>query len=302
MLAAVLTTLFFSLSSIFANRSVRELGGVRANVARLVFAAVCLGVYAHSCGPGLGGAGRDWFLLSGIIGMGLGDLALYAALPLLGARLSVLMTQCLAAPIAIIAEWLWLGTTLTPTQLGWGAVAVAGVAWSLLPSKHSPPRVAVRPIGFLYGVLAACGQGLGAVVSRHANAVSVAAGEAIDGVSAAYPRILGGLAVALLYFAVLKLWRKDDDRPGGGARISPGGWRRLAWVAPNALAGAVLGVSCYQWALATTPSGLVLPIVACTPLMIIPLSRWLEGERPTRRSLIGAMVAVGGVIGLTMAR
>lgn len=302
MLAALLTTLFFSLSSIFGNRSVRELGGVRANVARLLFAAFCLGAYAHVFGPGLGGAGRDWFLLSGIIGMGLGDLALYAALPLLGARLSVLMTQCLAAPIAIVAEWLWLDTALTATQLACGAVAVAGVAWSLMPSKSSPPRVAVKPIGFFYGLLAAAGQGLGAVVSRHANAVTVSAGESIDGLSAAYPRILGGLMVALAYFAVLKVLRKDDDLAGGGARVHAREWRRYQWVPLNALAGAVLGVGCYQWALLTTPSGLVLPIVACTPLMIIPLSRWLEGERPTRRSLVGAVVAVSGVIGLTLAR
>jgi len=55
-------------------------------------------------------------------------------------------------------------------------------------------------------------------------------------------------------------------------------------------------VSCYQWALATTASGIVLPIVACTPLVIIPFSYWLEGERPTPRSLLGALIAVGGVI------
>ena len=50
-------------------------------------------------------------MLSGIIGMGIGDLGVYAALPLLGSRITVLMTQCLAAPIAAVGEWLWLGTS-----------------------------------------------------------------------------------------------------------------------------------------------------------------------------------------------
>ncbi|HYP17351.1 MAG TPA: EamA family transporter [Opitutus sp.] len=64
----------------------------------------------------------------------------------------------------------------------------------------------------------------------------------------------------------------------------------------------MIGVSCYQWSLATTPSGLVLPIVACTPLVVIPLSYWLEGERPARRSLLGAALAVLGCVALTLVR
>ena len=68
------------------------------------------------------------------------------------------------------------------------------------------------------------------------------------------------------------------------------------------MCGAVIGVSCYQWALFTTPSGLVLPIVACTPLVIVPLSYWMEGERPTRRSLLGGAIAVAGAVALTLVR
>ncbi|MFA5264632.1 MAG: hypothetical protein WC378_12495 [Opitutaceae bacterium] len=52
----------------------------------------------------------------------------------------------------------------------------------------------------------------------------------------------------------------------------------------------------------TTPSAIVLPIVACTPLVIVPLSYWIEGEHPTKRSLLGGVVAVGGAIALALAR
>ena len=57
------------------------------------------------------------------------------------------------------------------------------------------------------------------------------------------------------------------------------------WTLANGLAGPVAGVGCYQWALATTPSGVVLPIVATAPLLSIPIAFWLEGDRPSRRSL-----------------
>jgi len=52
----------------------------------------------------------------------------------------------------------------------------------------------------------------------------------------------------------------------------------------------------------TTPSGIVLPIVATTPLVIVPLAYWIEGERPTRRSLVGGVVAVVGAVALTLVR
>jgi drug/metabolite transporter (DMT)-like permease len=52
----------------------------------------------------------------------------------------------------------------------------------------------------------------------------------------------------------------------------------------------------------TTPSGLVMPIVAATPLVIVPFSYWLEGERPSRRSLVGGAVAVTGAVALAWVR
>ena len=69
----------------------------------------------------------------------------------------------------------------------------------------------------------------------------------------------------------------------------------------NGLAGPALGVSCYQWALRSTPTGIVLPIVAITPLVIIPFSYHLEGERPTLRSIAGGLLAVTGAAALAWA-
>jgi drug/metabolite transporter (DMT)-like permease len=59
-------------------------------------------------------------------------------------------------------------------------------------------------------------------------------------------------------------------------------------------------VGCYQWALSTTPSGIVLPIVATLPLVVIPFAWRLEGDRPGGRSIIGGIIAVTGVIALTL--
>lgn len=324
MLAAFLTTIFFSLSSIAANRAIRAVGGTRANLGRMVVATSFLALWAHLVplitggalgGRGVAGAGVVFFFISGVLGMGLGDIAVFAALPLLGARLTVVMTQCLAAPIAALAEWLWLGTTLRKDQIGWSIVVLAGVAIALLPSRANPPRVPVKWAGILFGFLSAVGQGLGAVLSRKGYDLTHAAGQTIDGMTATYQRILGGFAISVLYFAVRHVWiRRQAQRLNGSEAPPPRDahpratalpedkspfrafFLRWRWTLANGLSGAVIGVSCYQWALSTTASGIVLPIVATTPIVVVPLAYWLDGDRPTRRSLIGGVIAVIGAV------
>jgi drug/metabolite transporter (DMT)-like permease len=217
------------------------------------------------------------------------------------------MTQCLAAPIAALGEWLWLGTRLSAAQISWGLLILAGVAVAITPSRKSPPRVKIRPIGFLFGVIAACGQGLGALVSRKGVDVAAAAQEAAHtatfGLNAAYQRIFAGLVFTCLWFLALRALNRLPPRPAAATSgpSSPSGHPYL-WLLLNGLAGPVLGVGCYQWALATTPSGIVLPIAATAPLLSIPIAFWFEGDRPPRRAIVGGVLAVAGCIALTTVR
>ena len=296
MLASFLTTIFFSLSVIFAARTVRMLGGPRANLARICLATVLLAVWAHAFGSGLRGESLPWFFLSGVIGFGLGDMALFGALPRIGPRLAILLTQCLAAPIAAVAEWAWLGTTLRALDLACAAVILAGVAVALAPDRGLGVDRRTFWIGALFGVGSALGQAFGAVVSRKANDVAALTHFPIDGGTAAYQRAIGGLLLTAVAFWLMRKSRAADD-----AVRPPGSWR-AAWpfVVANALAGPAIGVGCYQWALRTTPSGIVLPIIATSPLVTIVLSFFLDGLRPTRRAVLGGLLAVAGAVALKL--
>jgi len=70
----------------------------------------------------------------------------------------------------------------------------------------------------------------------------------------------------------------------------------------NTICGPTVGVSCFQWALKTTATGVVLPIIALTPLVVIPFTAKFEGEKPGVRSLIGGVLAVAGAVALAMTR
>jgi drug/metabolite transporter (DMT)-like permease len=295
-LFAFLTTILWSFSAIFARKLIGTLGSTLANFSRLLLAAVLLAVWAFAFGHGLEGDGLRWYVLSGAIGFGLGDIALYFALPRIGSRLTLLLTQCLAAPLAVLVERLWLGTAIPGAELLAGAGILGGVSLALVPGNNQRQSVGSSWVGIGFGVLAALGQALGAVVSRHAFALSLASGARIDGGTAAFQRILGGVVCSGLAWW---LWRNRADERGWSAlRGQLGHGRFQGLLLASSLFGPVVGVGCYQWALATAPSGIVLPIVALCPIAVIPLSWWFEGDRPTPRSLLGGALAVASAVAL----
>jgi drug/metabolite transporter (DMT)-like permease len=303
--AAFVTMLLFSVSAICGHRSAKLLGGTEANFWRITFATAVLAVWAYSFGQGLTGAGLTLFLVSGILGIGIGDVAYFQSLPRLGPRLTLLLVQCLTAPIGALTEWVWLGTTLSFRQVLCGLTILVGVGIALAPSEHLHLKRRDLLIGIVAGLIASIGGAGGAVFSRKAYAVIHAAGEHIDPVSAGFQRVLGGLVLSgiILFFV-----KRNIRRSGSFAGEAPNGFsyerfrRASGWIVLNSLAGQTLGVSCMQWALETTPAGVVLPIIAMSPIAVIPMAFLVEGERPSIRSLVGGFVAVAGVIALTLAR
>ncbi len=303
MFPAILTTFLFALSASSAERSTRLLGGAKANLARLILATLFLACWAHLFHQGITPKAFPWFFLSGIIGFGFGDLALYRAYPRLGARLSVLLCLCLAAPLGALFEWIWLGTGLTVHQVVWGTTILIGVAMALAPSKREAIRSRSWGTGILMGVIAAAGQGSGAVMTRKAFDVAEQAGFHVDGGTAAYQRVLGGLLLTMLVlFLHFRFGKGRVTVTSESAKNSaPRPWRKAApWVLLNSLSGPTLGVACISWALAVAPTGVVLAIVATTPLVVIPFSMVLEGERPRVYSLIGGLIAVAGAVCLVL--
>jgi drug/metabolite transporter (DMT)-like permease len=299
MFAAFLTTVLFSISGVAANRTSRILGGTEANFWRILLATLFLAVLANTFGLGLAGPAIKTFFISGVVGFGIGDLALYQAFPRLGSRLSIMLVHCLAAPFAAAVEWFWLGNRISAPEALCSTVILIGVAVALAPSEHLHIARRTLVLGIALGTVAAFGQGFGAVLSRKAYEVCDVANFNMHGVrggiTAAYQRIWGGVLVALLSIVWIKATRRESAREKDWKKIMP-------WLIANVAAGPGLGVACYQWALGLERTAIVLPIVALTPLMIIPFSYHIEGERPSIRSLLGGVVAVAGVIGLTFAR
>ena len=256
MAAALLAALLFSISAICGYRSSRQIGGAEANFWRIATATFILALWAHCFGTGLTGAALPFFVASGLFGIGLGDTGYFQALPRLGSRRTVLLTQCFIPLFAILIEWLWLGTRLTSIQFLCVAVILTGVAFALAPSDHAkiPPRQ--LGIGIAFTIFAAIASALGAVFSRKAYFVAHAAGEFPDPGTTGYQRVLGGFLIPALILIAAK-WRSAHTHGGVLEEktflVTRDKWRRIwPWVLGNSLAGQVFGVTCVQWALEKT--------------------------------------------------
>jgi drug/metabolite transporter (DMT)-like permease len=300
--AAILTTILFSISAVCGHRSSKLVGGTEANFWRISVAAVVLGAWAFTFGQGLVGPAFPIFLLSGIVGIGLGDVAFFQALPRLGSRLCLLLVLCLTAPLGALIEWLWLDTPLSLKQILSGLTILAGVGIALAPDRMKLTR-SEWTIGILAGVLSALGGAGGAVLSRKAYQIVQANAQHIDGLTAGFQRVFGGWFLAGIWLLIVKRQKRRAQTHTAAMDIVPNKWRSAwLWILLNSLAGQILGVSCMLWALKSTPTGIVLSIIATAPVVVIPIAFVVEGERPTLHSLIGGVIAIAGVIALTLAR
>ena len=293
MASALLTAFLFSLSAIFGGRSARLFGAMTANLGRVIVAIFMLGLWSFTFGKGLSGAGIYWLILSGCIGFGFGDMALFGALPRIGPRLSILLTQCLAGPVAGLAEWIWLGQKIRLAEAVCGLFILIGVLAALMPtSKSSVNRFFWSGVGF--GILSALGQGIGAVISRKAGWINLAAATPIDGGTAAFQRMLGGFFITVVFIYCFRRGEKITFLTPQTHRLRPG-WHNILI---NGLVGPSIGVGFYQYALTSTPSAIVLAIVATSPVMVMLIQFYTGEEKPGKLSIAGALVAVGGAVAL----
>ena len=282
---------FYAWSVTCARRSSAHHGPDLANLGRLLIAVIVIGLFVAFSDRHPFCAGWEWLILGGVLGLGIGDIALFHALPRIGVGLTMLLTQCLAAPFALILEYQALGHSPNGSQMLAALVILIGVGVALGAPADGDP--ADRRASVWLGVLSALGQACGAVSTPLTVEACKQAGEVIpDGFAQAFVRLLGGLPVVLLFL----LWASRKEgllakirRPYAFASAP---W----WMLMNGIAGPALGVACYQWALTQHPAALVLSVVALTPLIGLIMQWAIEGQRPSWRLWLGGAIAIIGVI------
>jgi drug/metabolite transporter (DMT)-like permease len=258
-----------------------------------------------------------WLLVSGAIGIGIGDTAFFAALNRIGEQRAVLIAETSAPPMTVLFAFAWMNESLSP--FGFVGIALTLIAVTLglvgrkkrgrnrqMPREPSvegsdasvakvvdspqglqttdeikwPSRGVVIAIGLAF-VAAAC-QSFGAVISRWLLGDSD-----LGPIQSSLVRMIGGqlILMALLPF---DLRRRTNNLATLLTR------RTLTCVGAATLLGTILGIVCQQASLKYTSAGISQTLIATSVLLVLPIS-WILGNRPTSQQCWAAIIGVAGV-------
>lgn len=291
-LAALATSVLWTFTSIQFTLAGRRVTSPVVNRARLAAAVAYLSL-AHLIITGqLWPLAAEpwrwlWLGLSGIVGLVLGDAALFQAYVQIGPRRTQLVMTSVPVITTAVA-WLFWDERLLPAQLAAMAVTIGGIAWVV-----SEPRAANAARGFpgdadrrtyrlglILALGAALGQAFGLLLAKRGLAGNFAP------LSATMIRMLVAAAVIWLLAGVQGrvriTWQRLHDR------------RALLLIAGGALVGPFLGVWMSMIAVQNAPVGIASTLMALPPILLIPLSAWIFGERVTGRAVVGTVVALLG--------
>ncbi len=220
-------------------------------------------------------------LLSGAVGIGVGDTAYFAALNNLGARRTLLL-KTLGPPMTAIVSTIFLQEQLS--SIAWVGIllTILGVAWVISERVKNATTNDKLIIGVSFALLSAFTDGMGAVLSRAALAHTT-----INSLWSAMVRLVGGVLILLL-------WLTLKQEP---ARLSLKELRSgqiLGIIILCAFLSTYLGFWLQQISLKFTAAGIAKSLGATSPLFILPLAFWM-GEVVSLRAILGVLVAIAGV-------
>ncbi|HOD05451.1 MAG TPA: DMT family transporter [Anaerolineaceae bacterium] len=227
-------------------------------------------------------AATFWLLMiSGAVGIGLGDTAYFESLSRLGIRLSLLL-GILAPPLTAVMGMIFLGETLRP--LAWGGIALtlAGVAWVITEQTASGEHPRRLWAGVAFGLLFALCQSGGAILSRFAFTQTT-----VTPLQSATIRLFAGVVALGIGFLI--------------ARQKIGGWMKVperkkvwVWLLSAMIIGTYLAIWLQQVSFKMTEVAIAQTLLATSPLFGLGIGL-IAGEKITLRSVVGVVLATVGI-------
>ncbi len=290
--AALATSCLWTVTSLFFTSAGKKIGALSVNAYRTII-AVGLLVVTHtillgSVLPVATNGQWFWMGMSGIVGLGIGDLTYFGALVTIGPRRSVLLMA--SSPIfASIVAYLMLGETIPTFAILGIAITLGGIVVVILEeeerSGEPPVSSKLRRYGVLLGLVGAIGQGVGLVISK--KGIYLNPEMTLDPLSATLMRMILG---ALFVWIVAAGARKLPE-----LRRAAGNKEAIRNTTAGALFGPFLGVTFSMVAVTYTSAGIAQTLMSLMPILIIPVV-WVQyKQRTSLRGILGAAVAVIGV-------
>jgi drug/metabolite transporter (DMT)-like permease len=277
-LAALGSGFSWALGSILFRDLARHNSALGLNLCKALLGLVYLGIGLCFVGwAPMDTQAQGMLILSGVVGISLGDTLFFMALVRLEPRRCVLL--------ATVGQAMTIGMAMVllderPAPMAWlGIIAIiGGVTWVML--EQTDDEAKTSNLGMVLG--------LGAAACMAVSIISAKVGVGSTGaIQATMVRMAGGVAglgVAGILSGRLGPWLRPLKQP--------------AFFMSLARADVVIiggGFTLSMVALSLTDASMVSVLTATEPIFILPLSVWLLREKLSRRSIVGAVLATGGV-------
>ena len=299
--AALSAAALWAIASILWTRLGRSHDAVALNLLKCVVAVVFLAasllvLRGTLWPPDLAPSALLWLGLSGLFGLTIGDSAYFLALQRLGPRRTLLIWSGAPGGSALLA-WPVLGEPIHAVMIIGMALTLSGVTWVVLEQTEDDGQEALptrgakaKTLGVLFAVVALAGQASSNVLVKYGAALG---GDDVGALEASVVRLaVGALGLGLYLGALGRL----------SASVAP--LRETQSRATAMLAiflGTYLGIWLMSYGVIHAEVGIAATLNATSPLFVLPLVVWMEGEKISYRAVLGALVAVGGVAVLFLA-
>jgi drug/metabolite transporter (DMT)-like permease len=284
--AALLTAVFWTITSFSFESASRKVGSLPVNIIRLVLAMIFISTFnlirrGYFFPVDATIDNWIWLALSGFVGFTFGDLFLFKSFTVIGSRFSMLI-MTLVPPITALCSWIILGERLTLFHYLGMTLTFSGIAMAIFSRKNGEEKISLKlaPKGILFALGGAIGQALGLVLSKFGM-------KDYDPFAATQIRIIAGIAGYFVLITLLKRWDSvyNATRNGKGMQATTLG----------AFFGPFLGVSFSLLAIKFTETGIASTIMALVPVLIIPPAILLYKQKISVIEIIGAVISVCGV-------
>ncbi|MCL2927312.1 MAG: DMT family transporter [Trichodesmium sp. MAG_R01] len=221
-------------------------------------------------------------LISGIIGIGLGDTAFFYALKNMGAR-RTLLVGTLSPPITALLSLIFLEEQLTFGA--WCGIFITGIGVAWVISERTP-GVVISNInikqGIVWAILAAIANSTGIILSRFALLFSE-----IIPLWSTLLRLIGGIIIVVFLLLLQRTRQGKSEKINWSIKL-----RIDIFIVT--FGGTYLGIWLQQTSLKYASAGIAQTLLATGPIFIIPIAVKM-GEKISIRSIFGVLVAVIGI-------
>jgi drug/metabolite transporter (DMT)-like permease len=290
-LAALGAAFLWAIASVVYGRLGRQIPPLELNFLKGIVAIALLILtllYSGQLLPEINPTALTLLLLSGGLGIGVGDTAYFSAINYLGPRRTLIL-ETLAPPLAALLALIFLQEKLSSASWCGILLTILGVAWVVterLPNS-TPNTTHLTVRGISWGMLAAVSQANGAVLSRAALAQS-----SISPLWSTLVRLGAGVLVLVLW---LLLKAKQQKAPESVSTLKVlQSWQVLGAIALTSFFSTYLGIWLQQTSLKFAPVGIAQTLTSTSPLFVLPLVI-LMGETVSSRAILGVLIALGGV-------